>query len=69
MSYATLLRDLKKRVNPDELGVTVQGLRETRSKDLLVELKCFKEDRGRIDTAFNEAVGASGTIRHLIPPD
>ena len=39
MSYASILRELKKRVNPDELGVTVQGIRETRSKDFLVELK------------------------------
>ena len=39
MSYATILRELKKRVNPDELGATVQGIRETRSKDFLVELK------------------------------
>ena len=38
MSYASILRELKKRVNPDELGATVQGIRETRSKDLLVEL-------------------------------
>ena len=40
MSYATILRKLKKRVNPDELGATVQGIRETRSKDLIVKLKC-----------------------------
>ena len=36
MSYASILRELKKRVNPDELGATVQGIRETRSKDLVV---------------------------------
>ena len=65
--YASILRELKKRVNPDELGATVQGIREKRSKDLLVELKCSTKSRGRLDTAFKEAVGASGTIRHLIP--
>ena len=27
MSYATTLRELKKRVNPDELGATVQKIR------------------------------------------
>ena len=67
MSYASILRGLKKRVNPDELGATVQGIRETRSKDLIVELKCSKKDRERLDTAFKEAVGASGIVRHLIP--
>ena len=45
MSYASILRKLKKRVNPDELGATVQGIRETRSKDLLVELKFSQKDR------------------------
>ena len=54
MSYATILRDLKKRVNPDELGTTVQGIRETRPKDLLVELRCPKEGRARLDSAFKE---------------
>ena len=48
MSYASILRELEKRVNPDELGATVQEIRETHSKDLLVELKCSKKDRGRL---------------------
>ena len=67
MSYASILRELKKRVNPDELGATVQGIREMRSKDLLVELKCSTKSGGRLDTVFKEAVGARGTVRHLIP--
>ena len=49
------------------MGVTVQGIRETHSKDLLEELKCTKEDRGRRDTAFKEDIGVSGTVCHLIP--
>ena len=28
---------------------------------------CFTNGRGRLDTAFKEAVGARGTVRHLIP--
>ena len=63
---AAILRDLEERVNSDELGATVQGIRETRSKDLLVELKCSTKSRGRLDTAFKEAVVARGTVRHLI---
>ena len=50
VSYAAILKDLKKHVKPDKLGVTVHGIRETRSKDLLVELKCSKEGRWRLDT-------------------
>ena len=30
--YAAILKDLKKHVKPDELGVTVHGIRETRLK-------------------------------------
>ena len=67
VSYAAISKDLKKHVKSDELGVTVHGIRETRSKDLLVELKCSKEGRGRLDTALKEVIGASGTVRHLIP--
>ena len=52
MSYASILRELKKRVNPDELGATVQEIGETCSKDLLVELKCSTKSRERLDTAF-----------------
>ena len=39
VSYALVLENLKSRVNPEELGVTIEGIRETRSKDLLVERK------------------------------
>ena len=64
MSYATILRDRKKRVNPDELRTTVQGIRETRSKDLQVQ---GTEGTGRLNSACIVAIGASGTVRHLIP--
>ena len=67
MSYASILRALKNRVNPDKLGATVQGIREMRSKDLLVQLKCSKKDRGWLYATVKEAVGASGAICHLIP--
>ena len=67
VSYAAILKYLKKHVKPDELGVTVHGIWETRSKDLLVELKFSKKGRGRLDTALREVIGASRTVRHLIP--
>ena len=66
-SYASILREIKMRVNPDELGATVQRIRETHSKDLLAELNCSTKSRGRLDTAFKEVIGARGTVRHLIP--
>ena len=66
MSYATILRERKMRVNSDELGATVQGIRDTRSKDLLVEIKCSAKSRGRLGTAFKEVIGARGTVRQPI---
>ena len=67
MRYASILRKLKKRVNPDELGAIFQGIRKTHSKDLLVELKCSTKSRRRLDTASKEAIGARGMVRHHIP--
>ena len=32
-----------------------------------MELKCSAKSRGRLDTAFKDAVGTRGTVRHLIP--
>ena len=57
VSYVAILKDLKKRVKPNELDVTVHGIREMRFKDLLVGLKCSKGDRGRLDTALKEDIG------------
>ena len=45
MSYASILRELIQRFNPDKLDTTVQVIRKTRSKDLLVELKCSKKTK------------------------
>ena len=50
MSYALILRELKKRVNADEVSAAVQEIRETRPTDLLVELKSSTKSRGRLDT-------------------
>ena len=67
VSYAAILKDLKKHVKSDKLGVTVHGIREARSKELLVKQKCSKEGRGRIDTALKEVIGASVIVCNLIP--
>ena len=32
-----------------------------------MELKCSKEGRGWLDSAFKETIGANGTVHHLIP--
>ena len=67
VSYSAILKNLKSRVNPEELGVKVREIRETRTKDLLVEIKCAAGDRGNLDSAFRDAVGESGSVCHLVP--
>ena len=47
MSYASILRELKKSVSPEELGATVQGIRETRSKYLLTFWDQIRKGRPR----------------------
>ena len=67
VSYAAILKNLNSRVNSEELEVRIVGIRETRTKDLLVEVKCTAENRGRLDSALRGAVGESGSVRHLVP--
>ena len=67
VSYAAILKNQKSRVNPEELGFKIGGIRETRTKDLLVEVKCAAEDRGRLNSAFRDVVGESGSVHHLVP--
>ena len=66
VSFAANLKSLKSRVNPEKLGVTIGGIRETRTKDLLVEVKCAAKDRGRLDFAFRDVVGETGSVRYPV---
>ena len=65
--YPEILKNLKSRVNPEELGVKIGGIRDTRTEDLLFEVKCAAEDRGRLYSAFSGIVGESGLFRYLVP--
>ena len=56
VNYVAILQDLKKRVKPEELNVTVQGIKETRYKDLLLELGCSKKDRGWLDSTLKKVI-------------
>ena len=62
-----ILKNLKSGVNPEELGVRIGGVRETRTKYLLAEVKFAAENRERLDSAFRGVVGESGSVRHLVP--
>ena len=64
-SFADILMDLKKRINPEKMGALVHGNRTTRSKDLLVELRCASEVRRRLSSAFRHIDG-SRYVRYLV---
>ena len=61
------MKNLKSRVSHEELGVEIGRIRGTRTKDLLVEVKFDARDRGRLDSAFHDLVGESGSVHHLVP--
>ena len=42
-------------------GQEIGGIGITRTKDLLVEVKCAAENRSRLDSAFCDVVGESAT--------
>ena len=67
VSYAAILKNLKCRVSPKELGVKIGGIQKTRTKGLQVKVKCAAEDRGKPDSAFRDVVGESGLVRHVVP--
>ena len=58
---------MKSRTNPEELGVKIGGIRETRTKDLLIEVKCAAENRKRLNSAFHDMVGETGSVRYFVP--
>ena len=64
---ASVRKDLRKKKSKKELGLKIGGIKETRTKDLLVEVKCAAKDRGRLDSAFRDIVEETGFVRHIIP--
>ena len=67
MSYATILRSFKSRVNPEELVIRVQRIRDTCSNGYLVQIRWAVKDRDRLDSAFRDIVGERGIVHHLDP--
>lgn len=66
-SYAQVLKDLKCKIKPDTLGVKIKGVRQTRSGDVLIEVKSEGEGRSKLSSAIRGAVGEAGYVRELVP--
>lgn len=65
--YADVLRDIKANVKPDDMGIKVSSIRETRKGGILVELSAKPEDKSRFSSALKAAVGEKGKVRSLVP--
>lgn len=66
-SYADVLKSIRSQVNPDEMGVKVKAVRQTRAGDILVELRATSEAKAIFGTAVRGAIGRSGEVRSLVP--
>lgn len=64
---ANVLKEIEASVKPDDHGVSVESIRQTKTSDVLVELQATKKDRERFGTALSGAFGDNGGIRHLVP--
>lgn len=66
-SYAEILREVKKGVEPEDFGVKVKGSRPTKTGGILLEVRAKAEDRANFASAIGEVLGERGTLRELIP--
>lgn len=65
--YADVLKDIRSKVRPDDIGVTVKAVRETRAGYILVELGEKPKDKDKFGEALRTAVGDAGEVRTLVP--
>lgn len=54
-------------VKPDDHGVSLKAIRQTKTDDVLIEFKATKEDRRGLGTALAGSFEDDGGVRHLIP--
>lgn len=66
--YADVLRNIKQKVKPEDMGIKVTSVRETRQGDVLVELGSNTGDWKKIlGDVLRTAVGDGGSVRQLAP--
>ncbi|XP_033225704.1 uncharacterized protein LOC117178385 [Belonocnema kinseyi] len=67
--YADVLKTTRNTVNPDQMAVTVKGIRETRNGEVLVEMGASVEARNMFSEALTAAVWQDGQVRQLVLQD
>lgn len=65
--YADVLRLVKTKVSPEEHNVTIEGVRQTRSGCLLVEITANDEGKCSFKDKIADAVKEVANVRHLSP--
>ena len=66
MSYADMLKDLKSKAIPDDVGSKVGKIRKARDGKLLIELR--KDSKlGEVSGAIRQAVGNQMLVRPMVP--
>ena len=67
-SYADIVATITGKVKPEELGITIKGIRKTRGGEALVEIKGENsESRKNLTEALKAALADKGTVRELLP--
>ena len=66
MSYADMLKELKTKASPDEVGSKVGKIRKTRDGNLLIELR-KDSNLEEVSGAIRHAVGTELLVRPMVP--
>lgn len=62
-SYADVLKEMKKNINPTEIGVEIKGIRRTRTGELLLKLSKGEGQAERLKNALGNTLGQDVMIR------
>ena len=67
LKYGEVLKSIRNNIKPEDFGVNVKNIRETRAGDVLVELSATAEDGSKFGAKIGETIGGSGVVRQLVP--
>lgn len=62
-SYADVIKEMKRKINPTDIGVEIQGIRRTRAGELLVKLKKGEGQAEKLKSAIGNKLGEDVLIK------
>lgn len=66
-SYAQVLRSIKEKITPEDVGAEIKAIRQTRKGHVLLELGNKDCDPSKLSSALVTALGDAGVVRSLVP--